>query len=195
MSYPGVSPEDMAQQEIPEVFRANPGVKVAQTVPTAHPHYGGGSWSAPREFDFQTPSGAWCRVRKISPEDALTMGLINHLDIFSPELLRDAAGAQRKPADVEKAVLSKLAASGDSGSFFDTIKAIVLRAVVKPTMVEHEGTEETPLPEGTYSIANVGTKDRMAIFYAAIGEDMQKIQQFREGPESGVGSMESVESV
>lgn len=194
--YPGVDPSEAPIPKVPEAFRANAGVPVQQTVAPARPTYGGSSWAAPREFDFQTPSGAWCRIRKIAQEDALTMGLINHLDLFSPELMRDAQGKAKPAAQTERVMLEKLAADGQKSSgFFDTIRKIVMRAVVIPRLVEDEGTEEQPLPAGTYSIANVGTKDRMAIFFAAIGEDMQKIEQFRAGPSGSVGTVESGEGV
>lgn len=171
------------------------GVHVAPTVKPAAKEYGGGGWSAPIEFDFETPSGALCRLRKIGQEEALSMGFLNHLDLFSSELMKDADGRKKPTQEIVAEIAEKLARKKDSDDFFGVVSRVVMEAVVKPTIVEERGTDESPLPPGVYSIHSIDLKDKMAIFRAVLGEGLDKIAPFREGQESGVGSMESGESV
>jgi hypothetical protein len=193
MSYPGID-----ESEIPPAFEPTPNQPfppvaetVAQTVPDSG--YGGDSWSAPRQFDFIVPSGAKCRLRKVDVEEALNLGLINHLDVFSPQLMKNDQGRNRSPQEVQAEFLKKIKDSDGDGDFFTTITAVVLAAVVKPELVDTDPSE--PLPPGIYSIRNVKLKDKMAIFHRALGEDLEKIQQFREGQEDVVGTVESGKGV
>lgn len=200
MSYPGVTETDTptgvssnAGQQVPEAFRPT-GSQLPEPQTPVPVHYGGSSWARPEEYDFVTPSGTRCRIKKVRVEDALALGVLEDIDLFTAKLMENADGTKRKatPEEVNSQVLTKLSDGNRSGKFFGSLNKLLTQAIVAPKI---SLTDNGNLPDDTIFVDWIEFTDKMAIFREVFQKRMEKIEPFREGQEAGVGSVEPGVSV
>jgi len=136
------------------------------------------------EFDLDLPSGQRCRVRKLTPNDVFKLGLLDMLDVFSPELLsgKDPGKAAARKVDEVNALRDKK----KRNQLFDTVDQVVVACVVFPRVV----AEETDVfnPETTALVGDIEITDKMFIFGAVFGNDVNALKSVYEGAANDLGA-------
>lgn len=163
--------------------------------PAANP-YAPTGWGANEreEMDLVTPSGQNCRVRRLERDDVIDLGLLKHLDTFTPLLLDTKMSDAEKVQRAEALVRKNPHAMGD---MFGAVDKVVEAACVSPRVTfnqDHEymgGPMEwaDPTFTATIYIKRIDIVDRMAIFNAAFGRSIDQLKSVGGGQESGVGSL------
>jgi hypothetical protein len=170
------------------------------------------SWgeSAAEPFGITLPSGQRCLVRKLEMEDVLAHGLLNDLDSFSSNLLEDVPTKD----ETDESVINAFQETEKFEKLTKTVNKIVMITVKRPTIylvpLEGEIDPDTGLRVGQFNpktgekvtgrvkgrayVDQVSFMDKMAIFQAVF-EGLKGLDQFREGSEADLGSVENVEAV
>lgn len=150
------------------------------------------AWGAKtrQEFDVECPSGQWCRAHALTMEDAMSLGMLDSLDMFTSTLMGPVLDSDPKESDAERnaGILEGLKDPTKRASFFGTVNRIVAHCVVNPTVVLEDPGD---LPEGTVFANDIPFADKMHIFRAVFagGERNATMTTFREGQ---TGELESV---
>ncbi|QBJ04740.1 hypothetical protein SEA_DELTON_25 [Mycobacterium phage Delton] len=144
-----------------------------------------------KTFDIQCPSGQWCRAKTLTIEDAMSLGLLDSLDLFTSTLMAPimANDEDKERAEEERNVglLNSLKDSGKRASFFGTVNRVTAHCVLEPRVVlEDDGN----LPEGTVFADDIPFADKMHIFRNVFGGmGNATMNTFREGPEGSVAAV------
>lgn len=187
MTYPGVE----EQTEAPEVLKAAP----AEPKPPAAEPYGLKAWGdryVRHEFDVVCPSGQRCRAKELQIEDAMSLGMLESLDVFTSALMKDEAKGEEDSLDADAKILQGLKNPEKRAKFFGTVNKVVAHTVLIPKVVL---IDDGHLPEGTVFVNDIPFQDKMHIFRAVFGQKAEGIQSFREGQEGSVAAVEKEPSV
>ena len=129
-------------------------------------------WGA-SEYDFTTPSGQRCRLRKLPIEQLATTGIldqITRLPGLTAELVAKSSGMPPTPTDV-------MPDTETVKSVIEVVNQLVPIAVVRPEIlpVPAEGEERL---EGRIYVDSIELMDRVAIMNRVISP-LQKLDAFR----------------
>jgi hypothetical protein len=167
----------------------------------------GASWGS-NEYDFKTPSGAWCRLQKLDPLSLIERGLLGRLDFISSVVLgehipnAEMSTAQRVKA--QRAIADKtpeeLAAEVESNSLKELMEnpqrisqlrevldEVAIQAVVQPRVHPVPKTADQREASLVYTDM-ISFGDKMAIFNSIMA-GVNSLQQFREVPREVVGDV------
>lgn len=158
-------------------------------------------WGKPQieTFDVVVPSGQRCQVRKLKMEDVLAHGILNDLDAFSTALLAED-GTEVKD-DSPGAVMAQIQNPEKFSKLQSTVDKIIMITVQQPIIytvpdqiVVDGKVADGPRVAGRVYIDQVGFLDKMEIFNQVF-EGFRNLDQFREGQEAGLGTVEDVQGV
>jgi hypothetical protein len=143
------------------------------------------------EFDVTLPSGQICRVRRLERDDLLRMDIMQYLDTFTPMLLEDSMSDEEREALMTETVKKNPEALQ---KMLKAIDKVVMVACVKPeitedpNLVNYGGPHDWENPNFTpvAFLQDIDTFERMAIFGAAFGQDMDALKSVLQQAE-GVG--------
>lgn len=146
------------------------------------------------EFDVECPSGQRCRARQLQMEDALALGVLDSLDMFTPAVMNgigdDSTGKQQE--DSNTAILGGLSDPEKRNNFFGTVNKVLAHTVVIPRVAL---VDDGNLPEGTVFANDIPFADKMHIFRAVFSARGDALQSFREGQEGDVAPVEAESGV
>jgi hypothetical protein len=145
------------------------------------------------EFDVTLPSGQICRVRRLERDDLIRMDIMQYLDTFTPMLLDDSMSDEEREARMTEEVKTNPDALS---KMLKAIDKVVMVACVKPQITEDEnlvnygGEFDWNNPDFTpvAYLPDIDTFERMAIFGAAFGQDMDALKSLLQQAE-GLGSL------
>jgi len=187
MTFPGVD-----ENIVPEAFKATSQPNVSAPV---NP-YGLTGWGAQflrNEFDVECPSGQRCRARQLQMEDAMALGILDSLDVFTPAVMSGVGEDGKPPTDEQNAnILVGLSDPEKRAQFFGTVNRVVAHTVVIPKVVL---VDDGNLPEGTVFANDIPFADKMHIFRAVFSGRGDALQSFREGQEGDVAPVEAESGV
>lgn len=187
-------------------------------MPSTNDKYAPTTWGQTNEFDFTTPSGQLCRLRRTDPTDLIAAGLLDKLDFLTATVLnehipngrktaaqkakdaKEKVGQKEKtPEQLEREIREKaykeLLSSPDKfEGFKETINNVVVMVVVAPPIhpvpQPDEDGEVPEREEGLVYVDTVDFNDKMAIFNEAT-KGAAKLEPFREEPDEAVGAVAS----
>lgn len=141
------------------------------------------------EFDVELPSGQKCRVIRLERDDLLKMNLLQELDTFTPMLLDDSMSDAEREGKAATLVKENPEALK---KMLSAIDKVVLAATVAPKITEDPrlvdyGNESNWADEswvGTVLLDDIDTFERMYIFGAAFGRDMDDLKSVLEQTQS-----------
>lgn len=173
---------------IPQDFSGQP----ASAGPPANPYLVTG-WRTRQhtEFDVTLPSGQICRVRRLERDDLLRMDIMQYLDTFTPMLLDDSMSDEER----ERMMTEEVKKNPDAlRKMLGAIDKVIMVACVKPqitedpALVNYGGEFDWGNPNFTpvALLEDIDTFERMAIFGAAFGQDMDALKSVLEQAE-GLG--------
>ena len=188
MTFPGVDPDLVAEVVAPP--------PTAASATPVNP-YGLTAWGAQFnhiEFDVTCPSGQRCRARQLQMEDALALGVLDSLDVFTPAVMSGVNDDSRpqKQEDNNAAILGGLSDPEKRANFFGTVNKVIAHTVVIPKVVL---VDDGNLPEGTVFANDIPFADKMHIFRVVFSSRGDALQSFREGQEGDVALMEAESGV
>ncbi|MFV8173799.1 hypothetical protein [Mycolicibacterium peregrinum] len=137
------------------------------------------------ESDLELPSGAFVRIRKLRKMQVIDLKVIDILDGFSPELLKDVRGDD--PGRAEAAQQEAMRAMLDpdtSPKIFGPVNRVVAAGVVCPRVVL-----DGPTTDDQVNVSEIEPDDKMAIFdavmpdelrSAALGEQLSALKSVRD---------------
>ncbi len=185
--------------EIPEVFKATPGQQVpgsfqavadtqkaAQEAMLEAVKHVVTTWDGRihEQYDFEVPSGQTCRVRAITTEDAIALGVLDSVDMFTPELMGAVIEAENNSKETDddrnQKALDSLKDPEKRAKFFGLINKITVHAVVIPKIVPQTNDDGT-LNAGEVFVGDIPFADKMAIFRKVMGISDGVMSTFREG--------------
>lgn len=152
------------------------------------------------EFDLDLPGGGRVRIRKLRKMQVIDLKIIDILDGFAPELLKDIRSDD--PELAAQAMQDGLQAMVDpktSGKVFGPVNRVVVAAVVCPAVVAHGQTTDEQI-----NVNEIEIDDKMAIFEAAmpdelksaaLGEQLSALKSVRSESEAGVRDLRDGEAV
>jgi hypothetical protein len=151
------------------------------------------------EFDVELPSGQLARVMRLDRNDLINMGLLKKLDTFTPLLFDETLSEEERTQKASKTV------QDDPEAFdkmMDGVTAVVMACTVKPQITTDEklvnyGDEEdwdNPNFIPVAFIDDIDTFDKMFIFGAAFGRQMDDLKSFLRETD-GLDGLAAVESV
>ena len=177
------------------------------------------AWGASPYTDMDLPSGGRIQAKRLGLEDIIAAGLIEEFDALTPTVEEKVVGPAKgkKPQDRKakkptKAEQAKANAESGLNFFKDKntantllrVLALMLpQVVIQPKIYPHMeqvGNDWQVIPpseriEGLVYVDSIPLEDQMHIFsWAMSGLDTEKLQQFREQPESDLGAVESEQS-
>ncbi|OBK04709.1 hypothetical protein A5746_13160 [Mycolicibacterium conceptionense] len=180
---------ELGAEAVPEPPSApNPTAGEALAAASSVPAYG---FKKPAESDLELPSGAFVRIRKLRKMQVIDLKVVDILDGFAPELLKDIRGDD--PARVEAAQQEALRAMFDpdtSQKIFGPVNRVVAAGVVCPRVVL-----DGPTTDEQINVSEIEPDDKMAIFdavmpdelrSAALGEQFAALKSVRDEPDSGL---------
>lgn len=144
------------------------------------------SWGRPdtsnEPFEFTTPSGQICLIRRLGMDDILRMGMVDKLDFFSKSMSEDDAEKpnEAREDEIKKSVLSNF------GQMDDAIGAIVVAGVIAPSIQptpDHAALKKA----GVIYVDSIPFNDRVALFSEIL--DTEGLSTFRKESEDGVGDV------
>lgn len=162
----------------------------------AGPNYGSG-WGRQihKEFDIDDlPSGTRCRAKQLSIEDAMALGLLESLDMFTSALMNPIIEGEPTQDEQNGAMLKNLKDPEKRASFFGTVNRIVVHTVVVPKVVG-QTNEDGSVNEGEVFVGDIPFQDKMHIFRHVFGSAGEAIAPFREGSQDGVADVDEVPGV
>lgn len=131
------------------------------------------------EFDVTCPSGQRCRARSLELEDAIALGVLDALDMFTPTIMKDVVGQGKSSSEEQNAsVLSSLSDPEKRANFFGVVNKVVAHTVVIPRVVL---VDDGNLPEGVIFANDVPFADKMHIFREVFSGRGDALQSFRDG--------------
>lgn len=131
------------------------------------------------EFDLELPTGSFVRYRKLTKSHLLKLNLIELMDGFTPELLADARSGDEAVA--QEASFKALSDPERNGKIFGPVDRVVVASVIIPTVVFDGPTTDTQV-----NVNDVELEDKLAIWSAAIGEQLTALKSVRDETPSGV---------
>jgi hypothetical protein len=167
-----VKNDDPVAQNIAHDEDLNQAIAASSQLTSTDP-YAVTTWGS-TEYDFRTPSGQMCRMKKLKPEELLTSDLldrISRLPGFADEEIRKAEG--KPPTD-------KMPSKQDMAHVIETLDELIPMVVVKPTVlrVGLVDPEEGRVPGAVYT-DDIELADRIAIMERAMN-GVKKLDSFRE---------------
>jgi hypothetical protein len=183
--------------------------------------YAATTWGHSTEFDFETPSGQLCRMRRIDPTKLISMGILDQLDFLSGHVLNDLIPNGRRTAaqkakdskeNVGKSVKEREREARDKAlkemmdspekieEFTKVLDKVVVAVVMEPSLAlppqpDPEPSEYVPpREEGVVYTDTIDFNDKVAIFNRAT-KGVSSLEQFREGSEEAVGDVAPVQRV
>jgi len=176
---------------IPSDFVGQP----AQPNPPANPYLATG-WRPKQhaEFDLEMPSGQLCRVRRLERDDLLRMDLFQYLDTFTPLLLEDSMSEAERERQMTETVQENPEALA---KMLRAIDMVVMAATLKPkitedrTRVDYGNERDWGNPNFTpvVHLDDIDVFERMFIFGAAFGRDMDDLKSVLQQQEEGVAGL------
>jgi len=148
------------------------------------------------EFDItDLPSGQRCRAKKLGLEDAMALGLLESMDMFTPALMKPILD-DGKPSEDESqnAMLKSLKDPEKRASFFGTVNRVVVHTVLAPKVVGVTN-DDGSVNAGEVFINDIPFADKMHIFRCVFGTQGEVIAPFREGSPDGVAAVDEVPGV
>lgn len=144
-------------------------------------------------FDVETPSGQTCEVMRLERDDLMRLDLLQYLDTFTPLLLEDSLSEDERSAQMTEIVKDN---PESLQKMFKAIDKVILACVTKPHITEEHskvnyGSERdwgNPNFVATVHLDDIDTFDRMYIFGAAFGRDMDDLKSVLQQAQ-GVGSL------
>jgi hypothetical protein len=131
------------------------------------------------EADLELPSGSLVRYRKLNKGMLLKLNLLEVLDGFTPELLADMRSDDQGTAN--EAAVKALADPANNAKIFGPIDRVIAASVVIPAVVL-----VGPTTEDQVNVDDIELEDKVAIFTAAIGEQLDALKSVRGESSSGV---------
>lgn len=129
-------------------------------------------WGQVTEYDFTCPSGATCRLRKLSPERLVETGLLDKLTRlpgFAQELIEKSEGQPpAKPQDEMTVIKDVLVLMQD-----------LLPMIVAQPTIHKDPESDADREVGEIYVSSIDLADRMAILNQATG-GVTKLDAFRE---------------
>jgi hypothetical protein len=141
-----------------------------------------------QEFDIECPSGQLCRARTLTVEDAMGLGLLDSLDLFTSTLMAPIMATEEDQAVAEEernaGILNGLKDPEKRMNFFGTINRVVVHCVTIPSIVlEDDGN----LADDEVFANDIPFADKMHIFRRVFGgAGNATMNTFREGQDPGV---------
>ena len=174
------------------------------------------AWGMSPYVDLDLPSGGRIQAKRLDFETIIAADLVDEFDRLSPsaeEHVIAPAKGKKKPDDRPAKKLTKAQQAAkdkeEQKAFFKSagftgmisiIARILPYVVIKPSVQSHMQKDDagnwTVIPvedreEGTVYTDSIPLGDQMHIFgWAMEGMDMDGLAQFREQPESGVGTVQ-----
>jgi hypothetical protein len=175
-------------------------VNLHSPAPTADPAPYGAGWGkrAEEEFDIITPSGTRCRIKPLGLEDAMGLGLLDSIDMFTNKLMKPVLEATEKDAEPEldgnAMILKGLTDPEKRAKFFGMLNRIAAHVCIIPHVVL---VDDGDLDEGIVFAGDIPFGDKMSIFRAVMGskEATAVTAAFRDGSEEGLGTLADDEGV
>lgn len=180
-------------------------------------------WGTTNEYDFTTPSGQVCRLRRMDPVELIGQGLLSSLDFLTGDVLANAVpngrktamqkakenkekvGSSKKSAEQaelemrEKALRELLSNPERMSEFTKTLDKVLVAVVIAPPLhlppqPSKEGDPKPDREEGLVYTDTVDFNDKMAIFNRATA-GVTKLEPFREESAEPVGTVAPIASV
>lgn len=167
-----------------------------------------------RDFDFITPSGQKCLLRKMDPMDLIQMGLMDKLDFATGVVMnqhvknsqmsnverikrerarREAKAKGEDPNAAEQEVFSDEAWESvikDPSkliNFKEILDEVLTISVVAPKMVIAPKNDDDRV-DGVFYTDTVPFNDKVAVFNVLM-KGVKVVEQFRDGSEENVGAV------
>lgn len=148
-------------------------VNLPSAVPVSAPSESANVWASNAtagEYDFMVPSGQKCRLRRVTPELLLPLGILDRvtrLEGLADVLIQQAEG--QPPAK------DKMPSREDFELLLETVNALVTVAVVEPKVYLDNDAEA---PDGAIRCSYIDLGDRMAIMERAL-KGIKMLDRFR----------------
>ncbi|OBC11440.1 hypothetical protein A5784_35170 [Mycobacterium sp. 852013-50091_SCH5140682] len=152
------------------------------------------------EEDLALPSGAFVRIRKLRRMQVIELKVVDMLDGFGPELLKDLRSDDPdKAAQAADEATRALIDPQTSRKIFGPVDRVVAAAVVCPKVVLAGSSTDEQV-----NIGEIEMEDKMAIFNAALpdelkstalGEQLAALKSVRNEPDAGVRDLRDGEAV
>lgn len=188
MTYPGVENDDLAGA----ATGSAPPQPVQKPVAAPASPYDVKAWGAKflrHEFDIECPSGQRCRARQLQIEDAMSLGILDSLDVFTSAIMKDVEGEQKSD---DTTIMDGLRDPERRANFFGTVNRVIAHTVVIPKVVL---LDDGNLPEGTIFANDIPFADKMHIFREVFTSRGDALTSFRSGQEGDVVSVEEESGV
>lgn len=194
-----MSTVEISEEELAELRRAA-AHSIAPPLPPAYDSqlppqavkYGLTGWGPQihRPFDIKCPSGQMCSAKQIGIEDAISLGMLDSLDMFTNNLMQPIIeGQEEQPEpDANKAILNSLKDPEKRANFFGTVNKVVAWAVITPQIVLTTN-EDGSVDEGCVFANDVPFADKMHIFRRAFAGGGQVLDTFQQGQEAVLADM------
>ena len=176
------------------------------------------AWGGGNEFDFTTPSGQLCRLRRMDPVALLGEGLLDKLDFLTSMVVSDHLPNAKKTA-LERAKEAK-AKVGTAGmteeekeaeknskvmeeifqdpkrmqELVKTLDKVLVAVTIKPEILAIPEVFENNRVEGAIYTDHIDFNDKMAIFNRMM-KGVKDLESFREDAVESVGSVARSASV
>jgi len=145
------------------------------------------------QFDLELPSGQLCLITRLERDDLLRLNLMQYLDTFTPMLLGNTATDEQNAADMTEIIQRNPQALQ---KLLTAIDKVVMACTLKPQITEDKskvnyGDEDdwrNPDFVATVLLDDIDSFERMFIFGAAFGRDMDDLKSVLEQAE-GLGSL------
>lgn len=153
-----------------------PPLRIAVPLPTPAPpqdRYAPTTWGSD-EYDFTTPSGQMCRMRKVPIEGLVESGLLDKLNTLSPRVDQLIKRSNNEPPAPASDTTDGAAMREMLSVLNDFIPLVVVAPMVHPTP-----KDPADRVEGLVYVSSVGLADQLAIMNEALG-GLEKMATFRE---------------
>lgn len=149
-------------------------IRLGSSVPAATRGALGAGWAKKRTSteEFVCPSGERCRLRPLSPERLLEVGILDRvtrLEGLADQLVQQAEGAPPTK--------SKMPTREEFADLLDTINLLVPIAVAEPEVVS-DSVPDDELRDGQIKISWIDLGDRIAIMTKAL-DSLTALDRFR----------------
>ena len=127
-------------------------------------------------FDFVTPSGQKCQMKKLRPEELVGTDLldkITRLPAFAEEAIQKAEGKPPVP--------EKMPSTEDINSLLEVLDQLLPMVVVQPKVLPTPKEGEGGRQPGTIYVDDIELMDRVAIMERAV-QGVKKMDNFRQEP-------------
>jgi len=174
------------------------------------------TWGQPLTFDFKTPSGQTCLIRRLEVDDLVDLDILSEIDrlstLVNSDHIEPVMGGRKVPSDRKPKALTaaqkkkqedesliKLMSNKDDFRMLSwVIDRVVTAAVVQPVVVssytgdkeEHDKISLADRDPDSIYTDSIPFQDRMEIFNSAIGR-MDGLARFRDQQTEVMGDVES----